>query len=371
MAEKKTNVVFWENQGPDDIIYRSENDDLRTITSVTVPEHAVALFIRDGKLEGVLEPGRHVITSANIPWLTKLYNMALGYKETPFKVWVVYISLKIFNGKWGIRSMMKAANEYQVPITLMANGDYQFRINDVSVFYTQVLGGMTQYTTGSINSFMKSFINEQIIQQLTSMFYMDIMNNIEKASTSTKILIEQYFTQRGIELLALKINEVATTEEEKQKVFEYLQFSSSKGESFKKYEVMDRMADAIGTSQGGAAMGTGMLLFPQMYQQLQQQPVQGVQSQQQSQAQKVMCPACGSLNDYPYKFCNNCGQASPMMNRTQPSPATTVAAPAPAQNGAPANDSPKAFKICPYCGHDLSGLPKVPKFCPYCSEQLN
>jgi len=364
----KTNVVFWENQGPDDIIYRSENDDLRTITSVTVPEHAVALFIRDGKLEGVLEPGRHMITSANIPWLTKLYNLALGFKETPFKVWIVYISLKMFNGKWGIRSMIKAADEYQVPVTLMANGDYQFRINDVSVFYTQVLGGMTQYTTGSLNSFMKSFINEQIIQQLTSMFYMDIMNNIEKASTSTKILIEQYFTQRGIELLSLKINEVATTEEEKQKIFDYLQFSSSRGEAFKKYEVMDRMADAIGNSQGGAAVGTGMLLFPQMYQQLQQQPVQGVQSQQQQQqSQKVMCPACGSLNDYPYKFCNNCGQASPMMNRS-PQPAPATAAPQSQNN---TQTAPKAFKVCPYCGNDLSGLAKVPKFCPYCSEQLN
>ncbi|MFA6804860.1 MAG: SPFH domain-containing protein [Candidatus Methanomethylophilaceae archaeon] len=365
----KTNVVFWENQGPDDIIYRSEHDDLRTITSVTVPEHAVALFIRDGKLEGVLEPGRHMITSANIPWLTKLYNLALGYKETPFKVWIVFVSLKIFNGKWGIRSMIKAAQEYQVPITLMANGDYQFRINDVAVFYTQVLGGMTQYTTGNVNSFMKSFIAEQIIQQLTSMYYMDIMSNLEKASTSTKILIEQYFTQRGIELLSLKINEVATTEEEKTKVFEYLQFSSANGEAFKKYEVMDRMADAIGDSQGGAAMGTGMLLFPQMYQQLQQQPVQGVQQGQAAagQPQKVMCPKCGALNDYPYKFCNNCGQPSPMTQGQAP-----AQQPAPAPAAAPASvGAPKAFKVCPYCGEDLSGLPKVPKFCPYCSEKLN
>ena len=38
MAEKKQNVVFWKDQGPDDIIYVSPDDDLRTITSVTVPE---------------------------------------------------------------------------------------------------------------------------------------------------------------------------------------------------------------------------------------------------------------------------------------------------------------------------------------------
>ncbi len=372
-AEKKSNVVFWKDQGPDDIIYNSEYDDLRTITSVTVPEHAVALFIRDGQLVGTLEPGRHVITSANIPWLTKLYNLALGYKETPFKVWIVFISLKMFNGRWGIRSMIKASEEYQVPIVLMANGDFQFRINDVSVFYTQILGGMSTYSTGDVNAFMKSFINEQIIQQMTSQYYMDIMNNLEKASTTTKILIEPYFTQRGIELLSLKISEAQTTDEDRTKVFEYLQFSSKNGESFKKYEVMDRMADAIGTSTGGAAMGSGMLLFPQMYQQLQQQPINGVQSQnQQPQQQKVMCPTCGALNDYPYKFCSSCGQPSPMMNRTGQPVMMAGNNTAPVTGTTPAATSTgKKFKLCPYCGMDISSLPKTPKFCPYCAEQLN
>lgn len=363
MAEKKDNVVFWKDQGPDDIIYKSPDDDLRTITSVTVPEHAVALFIRDGQLQGVLEPGRHVVTSANIPWLTALYNKALGFRDTPFKVWIVFISLKIFNGKWGIRSMIKAAKDYEVPLTLMANGDFQFRISDVPVFYTQVLGGMRSYSTGDINSFMRSFINEQIIQQLTNMCYMDLMGGLETASSSTKILIDPYFQQRGIELLSLKINEAATTEEEKNKVFEYLQFSSKNGEAFKRYEVMDRMADAIGDSQGGAAMGTGMLLFPQMYQQLNQQSVQGVQQGQAAgQPQQILCPYCGQANPYPYKFCNNCGKPMPQPNQQMPSGSTSVT------EQQAATDA--GFKICPYCGQDLSGLKKTPKFCPYCAEQL-
>ncbi len=359
----KSNVVFWENQGPDDIIYAYEHDDLRTLTSVTVPEHAVAIFARDGQLTGILEPGRHMITSSNIPWLTKLYNLALGYKETPFKVQIIYVSLMMFYGKWGFRCMIKASEGYEVPVTLMANGDYQFRVNDVSVFYTQVLGGLKSYTTADVNAFMKSFINEQVTQQLTRQYYMTVYNNLENASTTTRVMVEQYFQQRGIELLALKINEVRTTEEDQQKIFEYLQFSSANGEAFKRYEVMDRMADAIGDSQGGAAMGTGMLLFPQMYQQLSQQPISGVQGQQQAaQAPQVLCPYCGSPNPYPYKFCGNCGQASPQQQPQQP--------PQPQAQPAAAGGAAPRFNNCPYCGQNISGLPKTPKFCPYCAEQL-
>ena len=330
----KTNVVTWDSQGPDDIIYACEHDDLRTLTSVTVPEHAVAIFARDGQLTGVLEPGRHLITSSNIPWLTKLYNLALGYKETPFKVQIIFVSLKMFNGRWGIRGMIKAAQGYEVPITLMANGDFQFRITDVPVFYTQVLGGLQNYTTGDVNEFMRGFINEQITQQLTKQYYMDVLNNLEKASTTTKVLVEQYFVQRGIELLSLKINEVRTTEEDQQKVFEYLQFSSANGEAFRRYEIMESMANAIGTSDGGAAMGTGMLLFPQMYQQLQQQPIQGVQGAPQGQqGPTTMCPYCGSPNPYPYKFCNNCGKPSPQMQMQQGQPQQRAAGSEPGRPG--------------------------------------
>ncbi len=361
----KTNVVTWDSQGPDDIIYSYEHDDLRTLTSVTVPEHAVAVFIRDGQLTGVLEPGRHLVTSSNIPWLTKLYQMALGYKETPFKVQIVYISLKMFNGRWGIRGMIKAAQGYEVPITLMANGDYQFRVSDVPVFFTQVLGGLGSYTTGDLNTFMRAFINEQVTQQLSRQYYMEVMNNLEVASTTTKVLIEQYFAQRGVELLSLKIAEVRTTDEDQKKIFEYLQFSSANGEAFKRYEVMDRMADAIGNSEGGAAMGTGMLLFPQMYQQLQQQPVQGVQAQQRPQ---VLCPYCGGANDNPYRFCNNCGKPSPQVQPLGAQPAAPQAAPV-QQPTQPTDGAPR-FRNCPYCGQDISGLPKTPRFCPYCAEQL-
>ena len=398
MAAANTNVVTWSNQGADDIVYTFNHDDLRTLTSVTVPEHAVALFIRDGQLQGVLEPGRHLITSANIPWLTKLYNLALGYKETPFKIQIVYVSLKMFNGKWGIRGMIKPAPDYEAPITLMANGDYQFRVSDVTVFFTQVLGGLKAYTTGDVNAFMKSFINEQVTQQLSSQYYMEVYGQLEKASTVTKVKIEQYFAQRGLELLSLKIAEVRTTEEDQKKIFEYLQFSSKNGEAFKRYEVMDRMADAIGNSEGGAAVGTGMLLFPQMFQQL-QGGQQGGQ-QQPPQQQQMLCPFCGRPNVYPYNHCNFCGQPAPGTagyappqggygyppqggyppygygQNPQGGPAPQTGAqpgPAPADGTAapgPADGSVPKYNSCPYCGKDISGLPKTPKFCPYCTEQL-
>ena len=350
MADK-TNVVEWANPGPNDIVYRYEHSDLRTLTSVTVREWEVAVFMRDGQLYDVLPPGRHMITSANIPLLTKLYNTMLRYKETPFKVDIIFVAKKIFPGKWGVRTMVKADPNYVIQIPLMANGEYQFRVNDPVIFLTQVLGGQKNYSTGGVNDFMRAFMNEQIMQQLSKQAFTDVYTNLEKASTVTMASISEYFTQRGMELMAFKIAGVDTDDKSRDNLNEFLRQNTAAGKELRQLESMDRMSAAIGTSSGGAAMGAGMMLFPQMYQGLSQQN----QQNQQPQTPKVLCPHCGSMNDYPYKFCKECGKP-PVVQQAAPAPA------APAAGG-------KAFSKCPYCGEALN-LPKTPKFCPYCSEQL-
>jgi membrane protease subunit (stomatin/prohibitin family) len=354
MAEKKSNVVEWANPGPDDIVYRYEHSDLRTLTSLTVREWEVAIFMRDGQLYDVLGPGRHIITSANIPFITKLYNSLLRYRETPFKVDIIFVAKKMFPGKWGVRTMVKADPNYVIQMPLMANGEYQFRVNDPVVFLTQVLGGQSNYSTGAVNNFMRAFMNEQIMQQLSKQFFTDVYTNLEKASSVTMVSIAEYFTQRGMELLAFKIANVDTEEKYRENLNEFLRQQTSAGKELRSLESMDRMSAAIGNSSGGAAIGAGMMLFPQMYQNLNQQG----QQQQQQGGQKVLCPHCGVLNDYPFKFCRECGKAPVVQQQAAP------AAAAPAPSGS------KAFSKCPYCGEDLN-LPKTPKFCPYCAEPLS
>ena len=88
-----------------------------------------------------------------------------------------------------------------------------------------------------------------------------------------------------------------------------------------------------------ASMAVGLLLFPQMYQQI----------KRDGEEQRIMavCPHCGSLNEHPYKFCRECGKRPEVPREGQ----STV------------------FRVCPYCGMHLE-LPKQPVFCPYCAERL-
>ena len=361
------NVITWGTQGPEALLWEYGEERIRIATVLIVNEWQWAVFIRDGQILRVFEAGKYTLTTANFPFLTKLVEKMGGFKDDIFKAKVIFVSKKQFQGKWGTRAMVKVAEDYQAPVPLMGNGDYTYRIENPELFITQLVAGSKNYSTAGVKQFMQSFVAEPITQQLSKQYYLDVYENLDKASMVTKINLEEDFRNRGLELLAFKIGSIATEEKYQEDIYKFQQFRSAGGTQWKQFGVMEHMADAIGDSQGGAAMGTGMLLFPQMYQQMSQQ-AGGFNQPQQQQQPNVLCPFCGQPNDYPYKFCSNCGQPSPQQQPQQPPAQQAQAAqpaPAPAAGGVP-----KAFKRCPYCGEDLSGLPKTPKFCPYCAEQL-
>lgn len=354
-AEKPTNVISWANPGPDDIVYRYESDNIRTVTALVVREWEVAVFLRDGQLFDVMPPGKHTLTTANIPLLTKAYQKLLGYGESPFKADVIFVSTKMHNGKWGARSTVQVSADNKLMVPMMANGDYQFRVNDPTLFITQVIGGQGNYNTASVNSFMRSFVTEQISSQLAKMNYMEAIQNQEKTSTTTKVRVEDYFVQRGMELLSLKIASIQTDDKSQAEINELQRFNSAGGERLRQLEAMENVADGLGQGGGGAAIGAGMFMMPQMMNNM--MPQNG-----QQQAPKAVCQSCGALNDYPYKFCKECGK--PPVAPKEAAPASNTA-----PSGAAAPAGGKGFSRCPYCGETLN-LPKPPKYCPYCSEQL-
>ncbi len=357
-----SNVITWEAQGGEDILWEYPDERIRVATVLVVNEWQWAVFMRDGQILRVFEAGKYELTTANFPFITKLIEKAGGYKDSIFRAKVIFVSKKQFQGKWGVRAMVKVAEDYQAPVPLMGNGDYTYRIDTPEVFITQLVAGTKNFSTAGVKQFMMNFVSEPIIQQLSKQYYLDVFGNLDRASMVTKVDLEDDFKNRGLELLAFKIGSVATEEKYQEDIYKFQQFRAAGGTQWKQFGVMEHMADAIGESQGGAAMGAGMMLFPQMYQQMSQQ---GGAFQQQQQP-KVLCPFCGQPNDYPYRFCGNCGKPSPQVQQQQ----QPQAPPAPAPAAPAAGGAPKSFKRCPYCGEDLSGLPKTPKFCPYCAEQL-
>jgi membrane protease subunit (stomatin/prohibitin family) len=271
---KKTNVIEWVNPGPDDIIWIYPNENVRWGSVVVVHEYEMAMFMRDGKLYDILPPGRHFITTQNIPLITRAYNLIMGYGETPFKAGVVFISLKQFKGKFGTSTRVKLGPRTLYMTEVQVFGEYWFRIIDPVLFLTQIIGALPQLTTPAVTEFLRGLYTEQFIQELSKYTAIDVYSKLSDVTTKIKTgTIYEALKQRGIELIDLKIGGISLPQLEKMEKEDPtyglpLLLAIQKGEEDKVLEIIKMVESmrALGKAPGvgvlGALIATSQILGP-------------------------------------------------------------------------------------------------------------
>jgi membrane protease subunit (stomatin/prohibitin family) len=129
-------VIEWQNARAEDIIWRYPTEDITWGAQLIVHEYEMAVFFRDGKAYDVFNAGRHTLTTLNLPLLTSLLTRLAGFGgNKPFKATVIFISTKIFAGKWGTRAQTTELAPLQV------FGQLWFKIENASLFVNEVVGG--------------------------------------------------------------------------------------------------------------------------------------------------------------------------------------------------------------------------------------
>jgi len=305
MAVQKTNVIEWKNAGPDDILWVYPYEDIRWGSMVIVKESEVAVFMRDGKVYDVLPPGRHTITTQNLPLLTRAFNLIAGYGETPFKARIVFVSLKQFMGKFGTKLRLKLSPRASWMTEMQTFGTFWFRISDPVLFLTQLAGTQPYFTSKDVTNFLRSYFNEAIIQELSKYSVMEVQTKLEEIIMKMKAgTLYDSFKQKGLELLDIKFQGISFPYLEKLEkedptygvaLMSALQ-SGDEARVLETIKVVESMR-ALGKS-GGAALGAGLVAIPYLfggqpqmapgqYQQPPQQPTQQVHQQVTSARESI------------------------------------------------------------------------------------
>jgi membrane protease subunit (stomatin/prohibitin family) len=321
-------VIEWTNVGADDIVWRYPNEDITWGAQLIIQEYEMAVFFRDGKAYDVFGPGRHTLTTLNLPLLTGILRRLAGFGQTPFKATVIFISTKVFQGKYGARAQTTELAPLQV------FGGYWFKIEDASLFVNEVIGGQKIYTSTDINNFLRGFLNEKLIDELSHYDLITVFTRLDETSVIVKNSVADYFKRLGIELTDLRFEGIDTTPEYRERLF-WLKTGKTAPDEVLRMETVKSAAESLGKSGGGGAgLGTGMVLIPQIM-----TPTGPTQA---PAAALVICPKCGAKVPATSKFCPECG--------TQLTP-------------------PAAGAInCPKCG---KSIPANSKFCPDCGAQLS
>ena len=319
-------VIEWTGAGPDDIVWRYPAEDMQWGAQLVVHEYETAVFFRDGKSYDSFGPGRHMLTTLNLPKLTAALSRLAGFTETPFKVAVIFISTKQFAGKFG----SKAQTTELAP--LMTFGSFWLKVETPQLFVNEVVGGQNAYTTPSVNDFLRGFINEKMIDDLSKYDLVTVFTKLDEISGQVKASLIEYFRRIGLQLVDLKFEGIDTTPEYRDRLF-WLKQSGMTSEGVLRMETVKEAAKELGKSSG-AALGTGMVLIPPLF----QTSTPGAPA-----VVLVVCPSCSAQIPSTSKFCPNCGKSISAMP-TQPSQV-------PSQKCAKCGEIlPTGAKFCHSCG---------------------
>jgi excisionase family DNA binding protein len=156
-------VIEYPNEMRDDIVQRfpeSGPGDFRIGSQVIVRESQAAVFFRDGNALDVFGPGRHTISTANIPLLIDFIGKAFN-DRTPFPAEVFFVSMREFaDRKWGTPQPIIVRNPNMgLGVALMQGfGTYSFQVKDPQQFVTQIVGAQGIYRTNDIEGRLRSML---------------------------------------------------------------------------------------------------------------------------------------------------------------------------------------------------------------------
>jgi len=206
-------VIEWVNPGEDEIIWRYPNEVIKWGAQLIVHEYEVAVFMRDGKIYDVLGPGRHTLTTQNLPLLYRL----VGGSNSPFKATIIFVSMKQFQGRYGGETQTREL----APIKYY--GVYWFKVADPVLFITEVVGGQSLYDASDVTKFIRAYFNEGMMKHLSAYSIVDLFQNLDMVSTQVKVKLMEDFRRLGLELVDVKIEGVNTTDEWRQRLFWLMQ----------------------------------------------------------------------------------------------------------------------------------------------------
>ena len=133
-------VIEWTDDSRDTLSYRFPDEDkaIKNGAQLIVRESQVAQFVYLGEFGDTFGPGKHGLTTDNIPVLTRLKSWPFGF-ESPFKADVYFVVTRLFTGnKWGTANpVMLRDNDFGI-VRVRAFGTYDFKVVDPKIFLREV-----------------------------------------------------------------------------------------------------------------------------------------------------------------------------------------------------------------------------------------
>ena len=257
-------IIQWLDDSNDAMVYRFPvyNQEIKMGAQLTVRENQAALFINEGKAADLFGPGRHELSTQNLPILTTLRGWKYGF-QSPFKAEVYFFNTRLFTDlKWGTTNPVMMRDAEFGMIRLRAFGTYAMKIAEPKTFFATIVGTQglttTEEITGQLRSTILSRLSDAIAEAKVSA--LDIASKYDELSGNGKQILAPEFSSFGLDLSKFFIENVSLPEEVEAAIDQRTKLGvlGDKMGQYTQLQAADAMKIAAANPGGAAGAGIGI-----------------------------------------------------------------------------------------------------------------
>ena len=338
-------VIEFVDPSEQEIVHRIPevgSGEFRLGSQLIVREYQAAVFFRDGKALDTFRPGRHTLSTNNLPLLTELLAIPFGGRS-PFRAEVYFVSLREFiDLKWGTPEPVPYRDQELGLVRLRAFGTYALAVANPSLFVTKIVGGQGITTTAQVGTYLRSLIVSSLTDLLgeTMRSIFDLPGLYEEIAAGTRARVQEQFAALGLDLRALTIQAITPPEAVQQAIDQRAGMGAiglQNMDAYLRYQAAQAMREAAqnpGAAGSGAAEGLGVGAGLGMGAAMAGLVGQALRPSEPVPAATVACPSCQAAVPAGAKFCPHCGARLASEQRCAQCQAVV----------------PAGAKFCPQCG---------------------
>ena len=212
--------VKWDGS-PNLLAWKFPSQELSTWTQLVVNESQEAFLVRGGVYEGPFGPGRHTLSTENIPLLTNLIGLPFGGRS-PFTAEVWFVNrVTNLDIRWGTPDPIQLQDpKYGIMVPVRAFGQYGVRIEESKKFLLKLVGTLKGFDTDTMSDYfrgvfvtrIKTNIANAIIRSGQSV--LEISTQLEALSLALKESLSVDIAEFGVVLSQFNIHSINVPEDD-------------------------------------------------------------------------------------------------------------------------------------------------------------
>ncbi|MGE3799135.1 MAG: SPFH domain-containing protein [Thermomicrobiales bacterium] len=211
-------IIEWTQPTDSELLaYRfpRHGNEIKYGAKLTVREGQAVVFVNEGQLADVFNPGMYTLETNNMPILSTLKGWKYGF-SSPFKAEAYFVSTRRWvDQKWGTQNPIMLRDQEFGPVRVRAFGTYAVQVTDPAAFLRQLVATDPSFETYEVTGQLRNTIVSRFTDAIgqARLAVLDLAGNYERIAQVALERIRPDLAEMGLSLPAFYIENISLPED--------------------------------------------------------------------------------------------------------------------------------------------------------------